>query len=207
MKNKITLLLIGLLISALFPATGKTENIGLKIPQMFCFSESFSNYKSSGNTFSIKNGEWQGESFEDTPSGGFAAHTLESFGSLIGGVIGSVPGLFFLSYAIGASGMENYGDILPSMGLCVATSLIGIPLGSAAGTNLAGNIMHQESSFRKAYRGALTGGLIAWGASAVILTALYIPYAGRYAPLVGISCTFPAIIPGCIIGSVIGYNK
>ncbi|MDD5529007.1 MAG: hypothetical protein PHX21_03140 [bacterium] len=210
MKNKITLLLIGLLISALLPGTGKTENIGFKIPQMFCFSESFSNYKSSGNTFSIKNGVWQGEIPDEPPSGGIGACALESFGSLIGGAIGSVPSLLcaFQTLYILYDGSYQYKDIVIGTGLCIATSFI-IPLGSAAGTSLAGSIMSQESSFKKAYRGALKGGLLAWGVSATALTviALCDPESRSTAPTIGIAFTLPIMAFGCIIGSVNGYNK
>ncbi|MFA5033129.1 MAG: hypothetical protein WC614_08925 [bacterium] len=189
----------------------KAEGLGLKIPQMFCFSESFSNYKSSGNTFSIKNGEWQGETIDEPPSGGIGACALESFGSLLGGVISSAPSLFFACgtlYTIYNGGHQNK-DVVLVTGLCIATAFI-IPLGSAAGTSLAGSIMHQESSFKRAYRGALAGGLIAWGISATALTAIalcYCPNPGIDAPAVGIAYTLPIMGLGCIIGSVIGYNK
>ncbi|MDD5529009.1 MAG: hypothetical protein PHX21_03150 [bacterium] len=187
----------------------KAESLGLKIPQMFCFTESFSNYKSSGNTFSIKNGEWGNRvlySFEKT-----GTYTFESFGSLLGGAIGFVPSFlcaYGTLYALFDGGHQDK-DIVIGTGLCVATSFI-IPVGTAAGTSLTGSMMNQKGSFRKAYRGALIGGGIAWGLSATALTAFalrYCPNPGIAAPALGITYTLPIMGLGCIIGSVIGYNR
>ncbi|MDD5529005.1 MAG: hypothetical protein PHX21_03130 [bacterium] len=194
-KNKITLLLIGLLISALFPSTGKTENIGLKIPQMFCFSESFLSYKSSQNTVSITE-----EISEDAPLEADAGiYAKESSGSGIGSLVGEIPCVFFFLQALGGLCMEDYGktDFFARLGL-VAYG-IGAPIGSSVGTVLTGKKLKQKGSFGKAFLGSITGGL----AFAALGTIPGIIKKDKGVALIGAAIGWEI---GCVLGSVKGYN-
>ncbi|MDD2890445.1 MAG: hypothetical protein PHE49_07380 [bacterium] len=196
MKNKTTLLLIGLLFSALLPATGKTENIGLKIPQMFCFSESFSNYKSSQNTFSIT----EEISKDETAKPGTGVYIGESFGGLVGGIIGAIPSIFFLCRAFGeACCMEDYASASHFVMLSEISGLICIPIGVSAGTTIMGKRLKQNGSFGKALIGSILGGL---GGSVIMLGLNTILQdnvnRGNYG-LIG-------CVIGIPVGSVVGYN-
>lgn len=190
------ILSIALLASLFLPLNCHAERLGIKIPDMF-FSKShplFPEYGSFNNKLYIKDGVWN--SYDTSPSGGFLAYTFESVSSTVLGAVGVVSGMF-LSTKLPIDD-ENRKAI---SWVFAGITLIGAPLGAAGGTSIAGELLHQESSFKKAYKGAITGGLIASVAPALLIGGLSRdPALGAY-----IGALF--CIPGAIIGSVIGYNK
>lgn len=202
-KNK---LIPVLLLLAAFNCYAKEFSI--KTPNVFALKS----YSPSHHSFPASQKTPQNHTLSS--SVGVGPCILESTSSLLCGTVSAFPSFvcaYMTMYEL-YNGISKTKNLLTGTGLCIATSLL-IPFGSAGGATLAGKLMHQHGSYQKAFNWAMATGLIAWGVSSIVFASYclsinddnrsHIPETAA----ISINYTFPMMVLGSVVGSVIGYNK
>lgn len=202
--NRIKIIILGIaLLAAILPARANAEetSFGIKTPQIFLHLP----YNYSANKFYLDEQPATTTSESTNKSKiGTGTYILEGTGSLVGGILGAVPGLSIAASTIkeDMTNAEGY-TLLGSL----ASVLVLFPICSAQGTNIAGNIMHQKGSFKKTLKGGVIGGLFTWLIAGGVIMLTYPNQEGLdtalgYGAVLGI----PFAAMGIVIGNVVGYN-
>lgn len=194
-----------------FPSLSLYSGNEYDMNQLYCIV----NYSvSNGKKGYLRESNWTSDTYRYTVMKSIATGTAKSgkpgtsviiqecLGGLLGGAVGGYAVVIATSYIFieGFGWGETPESMEPLATVFILSAIgyvIGVPLGTAAGTSITGKSLHQNGSGKGALVGSALGTVV--GAGGIYLCAK--------GDGVGVGVGVTIAVSGPVVGAVIGYNR